>query len=57
MAPPKFCQTAFPVIKSLIGDLDITIGILTGSSKKAERTQLAEQLEWNTLNILIGTHA
>ena len=58
MAPTEIlAKQHFQSIKSLIGDLDITIGILTGSSKKAERTQLAEQLESGTLNILIGTHA
>ena len=58
MAPTEIlAKQHFQSIKSLIGDLDITIGLLTGGSKKAERTQLAEQLESGYLNILIGTHA
>ena len=40
----------------MIGDLDISIGLLTGSSKKAERSQLSEQLESGELDVLIGTH-
>jgi ATP-dependent DNA helicase RecG len=58
MAPTEIlAKQHFQSIKSLIGKLDISIGLLTGSSKKAERTQLAEQLESGSLNILIGTHA
>ena len=58
MAPTEIlAKQHFQSIKSLIGDLDITIGLLTGGSKKAERTQMADQLESGDLNILIGTHA
>ena len=58
MAPTEIlAKQHFIAINSLIGDLDITIGLLTGSSKKTERTQLASQLESGELNILIGTHA
>ena len=58
MAPTEIlAKQHFQSIKSLIGNLDITIGLLTGGSKKADRTQLAEQLESGGLNILIGTHA
>ena len=58
MAPTEIlAKQHFIAVNSLIGDLDITIGLLTGSSKKTERTQLATQLESGELNILIGTHA
>ena len=58
MAPTEIlAKQHFIAINSLIGDLDITIGLLTGSSKKTERTQLATKLESGELNILIGTHA
>ena len=58
MAPTEIlAKQHFNALKSIIGELDITIGLLTGSSKKAERTHLAEQLESGTLDILIGTHA
>ena len=58
MAPTEIlAKQHFIAVNSLIGDLDITIGLLTGSSKKTERTQLATKLESGELNILIGTHA
>ena len=58
MAPTEIlAKQHFNALKSIIGELDITIGLLTGSSKKAERTHLAEQLKSGTLDILIGTHA
>ncbi len=58
MAPTEILSKQhFQSIKLLIGKLDISIGLLTGSSKKVERTQLAAQLESGALDILIGTHA
>jgi len=42
----KFCK-----------DLNITIRILTGSTKKSERKELHAKLQNNEVNILIGTHA
>mgnify|MGYP006126778127 FL=1 len=38
-------------------ELDVKVGILTGSSKTKERKELHEKLESGELNILIGTHA
>ncbi len=58
MAPTEIlAKQHYQSLKSMVGGLDISIGLLTGSSKKAERTQLAELLESGELNILIGTHA
>jgi ATP-dependent DNA helicase RecG len=58
MAPTEIlAKQHFQSLKSMIGTLNISIGLLTGSSKKSERTLLAEQLESGSLNILIGTHA
>jgi len=58
MAPTEIlAKQHFASLKSMMGDPTIHIGLLTGSSKKAERAQLAEQLESGDLNILIGTHA
>ena len=58
MAPTEIlAKQHFTSLKSMMGDSEMSIGLLTGSSKKAERTQLAEQLESGDLNILIGTHA
>ena len=49
MAPTEIlAKQHFIAVNSLIGDLDITIGLLTGSSKKTERTQLATN--WSLAN-------
>ena len=58
MAPTEILAKQHLIaINSLIGDMDINIGLLTGSSKKTERNQLGAQLESGELDILIGTHA
>ncbi len=58
MAPTEIlAKQHYQSLKSMVGDLDISIGLLTGSSKKAERNQLAELMESGELDILIGTHA
>jgi len=44
-------------IKKLLGDLPVTVDILTGSTRKKNRTILHEKLLDGSLNILIGTHA
>ncbi len=58
MAPTEIlAKQHYQSLKSMAGGLDISIGLLTGSSKKAERIQLAEILVSGELDILIGTHA
>lgn len=58
MAPTEIlAKQHFQSLKTLMGSMDLSIALLTGSSKKAERTQLAEQLESGALDILVGTHA
>ena len=58
MAPTEIlAKQHYQSLKSMVGVLGISIGLLTGSTKKAERTQLAELLESGELDILIGTHA
>ncbi len=58
MAPTEIlAKQHFQSLKSLMGDLGISIALLTGSTKKAERNELAITLESGDLNILIGTHA
>jgi ATP-dependent DNA helicase RecG len=44
-------------IKKLIGDLPLTVNLLTGSVTKKKRTVLHDSLRDGSLNILIGTHA
>lgn len=47
----------FKGIKELLGDIGVSIALLTGSVKKAGRKVIHEQLEDGTLDLLIGTHA
>ena len=58
MAPTEIlAKQHFQSLKSLMGDLGISIALLTSSTKKAKRSELAFALESGDLNILIGTHA
>ena len=58
MAPTEIlAQQHYNGLKELLGALKIKIALLTGSTKKAERTLLHNQLENGNLNILVGTHA
>ncbi|PCJ94891.1 MAG: ATP-dependent DNA helicase RecG [Flavobacteriaceae bacterium] len=47
----------FNGIKELLGNLNVTVALLTGSVKKSARKIIHEQLENGELHILIGTHA
>ena len=58
MAPTEILANQhFNGITELAKELNITIKILTGSTKTAERKVIHESLENGTLDILIGTHA
>ncbi len=58
MAPTEILATQhYNGLKELLGKMDVTIALLTGSTKKSERTLLHNQLENGNLNILVGTHA
>ena len=58
MAPTEILalQHYLSITKFLEG-IDIKVRLLTGSTKKAERKIIAEELEKGELDILIGTHA
>lgn len=58
MAPTEILATQhyISVVKMLDG-LDITVRLLTGSTKKRERAEIDEMLQDGSLDILIGTHA
>ena len=58
MAPTEILaiQHFRTLTKFLVG-LDIRVELLTGSTKKAERTRIHEALENGSLQILVGTHA
>jgi ATP-dependent DNA helicase RecG len=58
MAPTEILATQhYNGLKELLGKMDVKIALLTGSTKKSERTLLHNQLENGNLNILVGTHA
>ncbi len=58
MAPTEILANQhYNGLKELLGDMGITISLLTGSTKKSVRTIIHEQLENGELNILVGTHA
>ena len=58
MAPTEILATQhYNSLVALLGGLNISIKLLTGSTKTKERRIIHEQLEKGELNILIGTHA
>ncbi len=58
MAPTEILATQhYNSLVALLEGLNISIKLLTGSTKTKERRIIHEQLENGTLNILIGTHA
>ncbi len=58
MAPTEIlAQQHFQSITRFLNNLQVSVGLLTGSTKKSERTQLHEDLKSGKLQILIGTHA
>ncbi|MBO6829147.1 ATP-dependent DNA helicase RecG [Allomuricauda sp.] len=58
MAPTEILATQhYNGLKELLVNMDVKIALLTGSTKKSERTLLHNQLENGNLNILVGTHA
>ncbi|MEN8788884.1 MAG: ATP-dependent DNA helicase RecG [Flavobacteriaceae bacterium] len=58
VAPTEILATQhYNSIKQLLGTLEVTISLLTGSTKTRERRPIHEGLEDGSLQILIGTHA
>ncbi|MEO7987911.1 MAG: ATP-dependent DNA helicase RecG [Chryseolinea sp.] len=58
MAPTEIlAQQHFANLKRYADKMNISIALLTGSSKKRTRTEIHEQLRNGSLKILIGTHA
>lgn len=58
MAPTEIlAQQHFHSISHFLEGMDLQVGLLTGSTKKAERIPLHESLREGQLHILIGTHA
>lgn len=58
MAPTEILATQhFETISVLLKPLNISVGLLTGSTKTKERRSIHEQLLNGEMQILIGTHA
>lgn len=58
MAPTEILATQhYHTIVEMLQNTNVTVRLLTGSTKTAERKQIAYELETGSLNILIGTHA
>ncbi len=58
LAPTEIlAQQHFEGLSKLTEKLPINVRILTGSTKKAERTEILEKLQTGEIHILIGTHA
>ncbi|NMC39330.1 MAG: ATP-dependent DNA helicase RecG [Bacteroidales bacterium] len=58
MAPTEILANQhFHTISRLLGDIDIRVSLLTGSSTKSARKKIYEGLTDGSLKILIGTHA
>ncbi len=58
MAPTEIlAMQHYQSIKKMTEGLGIKIALLTGSTRKAKRAEIHEQLEDGSLQLLIGTHA
>lgn len=58
MAPTEILATQhYKTISKMLHGLPVELALLTGSTKKAKRTELHKKLENGSLQILIGTHA
>lgn len=58
MAPTEIlAQQHFATFTNFLGNMDVKISLLTGSSKSKERKLLHSRLQSGELQILIGTHA
>lgn len=58
MAPTEILATQHYLgLKEMLKDMDISIELLTGSSKTAKRKEIHEKLQSGSLHIIIGTHA
>jgi ATP-dependent DNA helicase RecG len=58
MAPTEILATQhFETITAFMQGMNVKVGILTGSTRKAERAILHEQMQNGELHLLIGTHA
>ena len=58
MAPTEILATQhFHSVTTMLRDMDVEVGLLTGSTKKAQRKVIHERLREGKMQLLIGTHA
>jgi ATP-dependent DNA helicase RecG len=58
MAPTEILATQhFRTLKKFLGNMNIEVALLTGSTKKAQRKEIHAALRNHSLPILVGTHA
>ena len=58
MAPTEILANQhYETIRQFLGNMDIQVGLLTGSTKPKDRKVLHEALQSGALQLLIGTHA
>jgi ATP-dependent DNA helicase RecG len=58
MAPTELlAEQHFNTLQALAQPLNLTIALLTGTTKKKNRTEVLSALQEGTLQILVGTHA
>ena len=58
MAPTEILAIQhFNAVSDLLGEMDVKVALLTGSTKTKDRNELHESLKDGSLHILIGTHA
>lgn len=58
MAPTEILANQhYETVTEMLKGLDISVALLTGSTRKKERTFIHEQLAEGSLQIIIGTHA
>lgn len=58
MAPTEILATQhFQTIVEMLNGMEVNVRLLTGSTRKAQRTIIHDELLKGTLHILVGTHA
>ena len=58
MAPTEILATQhFHSVTKMLQDMDIEVGLLTGSTKAAQRKVIHQRLQEGKMQIIIGTHA
>jgi ATP-dependent DNA helicase RecG len=58
MAPTEILANQhYKTLSQMLTKLDVKVGLLTGSTKKAQRQELQEEMLKGSLHILVGTHA